>query len=551
MTSKTVKDYYAILGLTPKATLEEIRLAYRKLARVYHPDLSSEIDAEERFREVNQAYDVLANAEKRKAYDFFINSAGSESEFDTEDVKSSKPTDTPPVNVQPRSGPAASAPASIPQKQLTPIGKKRLYPPTWAVLLMLIGGCIIVSVGIGAILSLQQNKPTGGAESVNVSKLMTFMSPPIIPQDVTVLQEGGTSLLTVRPKSLSISGTTFPVVAVVPEQGRLPLPEAQQSVALWVHGTLINYVIGLPANDVNETLLAGLSSSARISLVLDNGTVLVFGSAQSQRVAADDLSPMSQDRPGLTVMLLGANTTDRLVVHARHLPEDSLPADGQKADDVRIKVLDTVVLGEAGGKTIFIVEYEVVNEGAGTIDPAVFDLVLEDASGKRYMLDAETSARGQYGAPKEIIQSGKSTRRSAGYIIPKDIATPLTWLFRADTQSSNVTRVILPYKTPPPQPAIPDVVLTDVFLDVQNNVIVISGTVFNDGESNLEVTANDVNLNAGTGEGALQAASPPFSWIIGPDASQDFEIQFTVPQDTDTVLLDILRFAFEIEGLSP
>ena len=75
MTSKTVKDYYATLGVSSNATLEEIRLAYRKMARMYHPDLSTEIDAEERFREVNQAYEVLASSEKRKAYDFFTANA--------------------------------------------------------------------------------------------------------------------------------------------------------------------------------------------------------------------------------------------------------------------------------------------------------------------------------------------------------------------------------------------------------------------------------------------------------------------------------------------
>ena len=340
---------------------------------------------------------------------------------------------------------------------------------------------------------------------------MTFVSPPFIPPDVTVLQEGGTALNTVRPNSIAITNMTFPVVPVLPEQGRLPLPAAQENIALWVHGTLINYVIGLPANDENEALLAGLSSSARISLVLDNGTVLVFGSAQSQRVAVDDLSPMTQDRPGLTLMLLGADTADRLVVHARHLAEDSLPADGQKADDMRIKVLDTAILDEVAGKMTFIVEFEVVNEGPLAIDPAVFDMVLEDASGKRYMLDAETSTRGQYGAPKEVIAPGKSTRRSAGYIIPKEITTPLMWLFRADTQSSNILRQILPFKLPPSQPAIPDVVLTEVFLDAQHDVIVISGQIFNDGESNLEVALNDMHLSAGTGEGVLQAASPASS----------------------------------------
>ena len=123
------------------------------------------------------------------------------------------------------------------------------------------------------------------------------------------------------------------------------------------------------------------------------------------------------------------------------------------------------------------------------------------------------------------------------------------WLFRADTQSSNILRQILPFKLPPSQPAIPDVVLTEVFLDAQHDVIVISGQIFNDGESNLEVALNDMHLSAGTGEGVLQAASPALPWIINPGASQEFEIQYTSPGGTDTVLLDILRFAFEIEGL--
>jgi curved DNA-binding protein len=71
MTQKTVKDYYAVLGVSQHASLEEIRLAYRRCARAFHPDLSTDPDAEARFREVNEAYEVLANAEKRRAYDYF------------------------------------------------------------------------------------------------------------------------------------------------------------------------------------------------------------------------------------------------------------------------------------------------------------------------------------------------------------------------------------------------------------------------------------------------------------------------------------------------
>jgi len=63
------KDYYKILGVARNATPEQIKAAYRKLARKYHPDVSKEPQAEARFKEVNEAYEVLKDPEKRKAYD--------------------------------------------------------------------------------------------------------------------------------------------------------------------------------------------------------------------------------------------------------------------------------------------------------------------------------------------------------------------------------------------------------------------------------------------------------------------------------------------------
>jgi len=63
------KDYYEILGVPRSAAQDEVKRAYRKLARKYHPDVSKEADAELRFKELGEAYAVLKDPEKRAAYD--------------------------------------------------------------------------------------------------------------------------------------------------------------------------------------------------------------------------------------------------------------------------------------------------------------------------------------------------------------------------------------------------------------------------------------------------------------------------------------------------
>ena len=64
-----MKDYYGLLGVAPDAPAESIKSAYRRKAAQYHPDRNPAPDAAAKFREVQEAYELLTDAERRKAYD--------------------------------------------------------------------------------------------------------------------------------------------------------------------------------------------------------------------------------------------------------------------------------------------------------------------------------------------------------------------------------------------------------------------------------------------------------------------------------------------------
>ena len=101
------QNYYQLLGITRDASEKEIKQAYRRLARQYHPDVNHGADAEERFKEINEAYEVLSDSDKRQRYDVLDNNyqawqrSGARSDFDwsswTQSQRTAAPVDEEPA----------------------------------------------------------------------------------------------------------------------------------------------------------------------------------------------------------------------------------------------------------------------------------------------------------------------------------------------------------------------------------------------------------------------------------------------------------------------
>ena len=477
-----------------------------------------------------------------------------------EDVEADEPATLPP----PEAGEERTAiPLPPPEPERRPPGQAiplappdrpaRPLPPTWVLLLLITGIIIVAAAGIGV---LRQNWPgdesQSGVEPLVVDKLPTFNSPPQIPSGIQVLLENGNPLPAVAPTTVEFGVINYPVLAVPPDEGRWPVPEEEDEVALWVYGTVVNYVLGFPYSAATEAQLSSLTSSDRITLTLNNGTLLLFGSPEVERYEANIATPLAQTQPGLTMVLLGGQVEDRLIVKARYLPEESPDTGGaQQVGDLEINVLESGVVGqqEGGGLRYFVVEYRLYNRSTTEIDPALFELILEDGEGQRYAVSPEASQEGEYGLLEYPMPPDSTIEGSAGYLVPRDLAPPLTWIFRPDPAVSEAARFSLPYSPPLAGPPQPQVTLSEAIVDRARDVIVLSGSVRNVGESVLSVTLEEVNLTSSEGAAQLRTSTPLLPWSVEPGGEQLFELQFSRPGEADTVLLDVLGFTFEIEGL--
>jgi len=379
-----------------------------------------------------------------------------------------------------------------------------------------------------------------------------------------LVEVGDTQVILQIPVALEAGNRSFPVLPSDPDGGAWADPSLYPDHAIWVYGTVVNYVMGLEATPDNRALLAGLGADAPLLLQLSGGARLIFRVTRQETVAPDDTAIFAQSQPGLTLLLLGEGEEERMAVLAgfdraeEPTPQADSPAAGLgqpvNVGDVRVTAIEGH--GEPGGADqppgtmAYLVEFSARNVGQSSLDTRGFSTELVDGVGNRYLPSPSIAAQGWYGPLQGKLAPGEEVNGTAGYLVPEGLEGPtLTWLFGPQVGSELRARFSIPY-TPPSvtAPAWSDVTILEAFLGEGGATLHVVAQVHNLAASTLTVTDGDVSLSSSAGVGELQVAAPPFPWAIAAGEAREVELQFARPQ-ASTAVVTILGYTFEISGM--
>jgi hypothetical protein len=140
-----------------------------------------------------------------------------------------------------------------------------------------------------------------------------------------VVTATGVRVPLVVPRTLEVGATTFAVLPVQVDVADWPCPRQEQAVACWVYGTVVNYLVGVPADQVSPALVQGLGPGDVLRLRLSSGRIIDFVVEGAQDVPRQNVEVLDQRRFGLTLVFL----EDQILAEGRAPVEGQVPAEDQ------------------------------------------------------------------------------------------------------------------------------------------------------------------------------------------------------------------------------
>lgn len=429
---------------------------------------------------------------------------------------------------------------------------------------VLLFAAIVIVIFLGLRGTGQGSVGTPTATGETEPTLASSPSPSMTRICETVINSGNVQVSVALPISTTVKGTQFRVEPIVPEGDAWSYPSTRSDVALWVCGTVVNYVIALDPTPEAEALLASLTPGDAIRLQLANGTVLPFRFTARREVPPGQNDVLSQQQPRLTLLLARDDVWQAAVADyvaeeessEARAPEPSAQL-GQPVDigDARVTVRRGHTSQDENlppGTMYYLVEFSVENIGDAPLLAGSFSMRLQDELGNIYLVSPSASEAGEFGPLSGEIEPGASVQATAGYLVPQPLPTgSLTWIFSPHPVTEAQARIGIPYESAPASPSAAaqvDVSVDDAFFSNDGNTLIIVGEIRNGGAEPVTVEPADVTLSSSSGSGELVMAAPSLPWSIEPGQTQVIELQYQRPA-ASTVLLELLGYSFEIGGL--
>jgi hypothetical protein len=432
------------------------------------------------------------------------------------------------------------------------------------ILVGVVGGLIFLSlvcVALGVTLLTRSRSPTapGGATP----------GPTQGPSVPVILSgsSGSVPLTVTAPSTLEIKDRKFQVIPVEVAKGVWPYQRGTlgDAKAVWVFGTLINYIIGLDANSDNTTLLQDLTEADVIKMTTYSGRTVSFRYSGRQWVTVDKTDVFRQIRPGMTLVLLGEQGNDRLVVSASYMVEGeatSVSSAMAQAGSVvavsgaRVRAISgrliKDVAGLPAGNAYYQVDFSVTATDQGPLDASLFQMELTDASGKRYSLSVPASQAGSYGLPGGQLLPGLSLTATAGFVVPDALpGASVIWTFSPRAGDLSPARFQLPVAglAPTPDPrALVVVQVTSARYSNDTAEIIISGGVGNTSKEAVTISLSDISLQAGSSLLQVTVTEPALPWTLQPGQNLAFTVRCARPP-AGTAIFRMLQSSFELSGL--
>ncbi len=368
------------------------------------------------------------------------------------------------------------------------------------------------------------------------------------------------------PLSVSIKGATFQIVPVSVSDGRWRITNAGAESAEWIYGTVVNYVIGLYPGDATTELIDGLVTGDPVMLKMSNGADLNFQVSDRKRVPADAVAELfEQSRPGITLVVLGEGGEERFAISGLYdvdresttIGATGLVRVGEQVElgNWRVIVLSGQLAADTANPTqaYYYVNFTVEYLGADPISADTFDVRLIDGVRVEYIIDREVSSNGAYDPPGGPIAPHNRTSFTAGYRVAANVPGPsLVWVFKPTPDETHPARFEVPLVKPTPTPAPITQITAQVngaSLNEDQTLLVINGGVSNPNPQTVTIGQVDVSLSTPDNVFSdLRGVEPPLPWVIEPEQTLAFRLQFTRPPGF-TAILRIVALQFELSGL--